>query len=121
MGMRSFRSSATAKAAAPDAEACLAGAIERVRASGLLGDGDGDGEPDGVDAAVDAAVVSAGDVVLSSWAADWSAVVDRLCARGADAFATMLRSENIVYRLQLSINSLGRLDRGIQGIKQTVF
>ena len=35
-------------------------AIERVRASGLLGDGDGedDDEPDGVDAAVDAAVVA---------------------------------------------------------------
>jgi len=38
-----------------------------------------------------------------------------------NAFATMLRSEGIVYKLKRSINSLGRLDRGIQGVKKQLF
>ena len=35
-----------------------------------------------------------------------------------NAFATMLRTEGIVYKIKRFINSLERLDRGIQGMKQ---
>ena len=38
-----------------------------------------------------------------------------------NAFANLLRTEGIVYKLKRSINSLGRLDRGIQGLKRQLF